>query len=654
MVVDPVVAFSRRITLAALLLSLVLLPLAATPGYADDVPSGAQESLAKARAFLAKGDKRSLKKAWARMKKLRAQCVRSIDYWLFHLELTKAMGKDKAGQWADIEASEKANQGCPTFELLRARLEPDLYERQTHLEKAVEVAPKDMRPKLALIDHLLATDEEIEAEELVDELLEANPTHVGLLVRKGRVQLTGGYYNAAVTFVDEQLAKNPLAELFDLKAQAYLAIHREEGKDVLAAAHKASEQAVKLRPDGDFVATLALILERRGMLDKARDTVAKHHEARPSPLLAGLLGQYAFRTGDYARAAKAYAQSAATSERSAKGLVECHIRLGKKKAAVAALAGLAELGGEEAHRYAAFAYARIGKFTEANAHLAKLAEDEHQWTRMWIASTEGKVAKLKPYAEDLLADDGIQGEWFALYVTEALLRSAMGQNAVTGFQNRALRAQADAAAKMLAPDKAPDKAYDLKAKTIGLMRRIPSYYTSVCGTLFRATSQPQSSISMSGETLTFFYAVSGTADCATDSRRIWQFNRVLIQQGAETELLGEGDWAPVKEDYLAGVNHLLAGRHGDAAKSFDAAATGEPYWHRMKLFAAAAKALADPALRKQAGSDALASLLEYPDDLSGRWLALLVAEYAGVDIAAALAEYAKHSETHSDRDPSRL
>lgn len=654
MVVDPVVALSRRVTLAALLLSLILLPLAAAPGFADDVPSGAKESLAKARSYLAKGDKKSLKKAWTRMKKLRAQCARSIEYWLFHLELTKAMGKDKAERWADIEAAEKAHQGCPTFALLRARLEPDLYERQALLEKAVEIAPKDMRPKLALIDHLLATDEEIEAEELVDELLEAHPRDVGLLVRKGRVQLTGGYYNAAVTFVDEQIATNPLPELFDLKAQAFLAINQDEGKDVLAEAHEAAEKAVKLRPDGDFVATLALVLERRGMLDKARDTVAKHHEERPSPLLAGLLGQYAFRTGDYARAAKAYAQSAGTSVRSAKGLIECYIRLGKAKAAATALEGLVELGGEDAHRYGAVAYGRIGKFAEANALLAKLPEDEHEWPRMWVASTEGKVDKLKPYAEDLLADDSIQGEWFALYVTEALVRAAMGPNAVAGFRTRVRKANAAAAAKKLAPAKAPDKAYDLTAKTIGLMRRIPAYYTSVCGTLFRAAGLPEHSISVSGETLTLFYAVTGTADCAADSRRIWQFNRVIIKQGAETELLGEGDWAPVKEDYLAGVNHLLEGRPKDAAKSFDAAVVGEPYWHRMKLFAAAAKALADPALRKQAGSDALAAMLEYPDDLAGRWLALLVADYAGVDIAGALAEYATHSETHSDRDPSRL
>lgn len=654
---DPVTQVSRRVTVIALLLSLAMLPFATDVSFADDIPDSAQKSIAKVREYLASGEKKNLRKAWTRLKRLRPDCTRSIDFWELHLQVAKAMGKDDAKAWADIETAEKANQGCPTFELLRARVTTDMYERQEHLEKAVEIAPKDMRPKLALIDHLLATDEEIDAEELVDAILEKDPANAEALVRKGRVQMAGGYFNAAVTFVDEQVKTTPLPELFDLKAQAYLGIHQEQEKpEALEEAHKAATKAVGIRADAEFVSTLAQVLERQDKITEARDLVAKHFEASGEPLLAGLLGDYAFRTGDYVKAAKAFEKSAATSPRSAKGLVECHLRLGKEKDALRAVAFLSS---KDHASYKAIALGRLQKFAEARALLAELEDEDKKWTELWLHAAEGKPDAMKSFAEDLLGDDGLGGEWYTLYLIEALVRRGMGPNAVTGFRNQVRKALAATAAKKLAPAEAPEGGYDMSATTHGLMRRIPAYYVSVCGTRFRAAAAPQRSGEGNAETkkLKLFWAVHGVADCKADAHRVWRFNAVEAGAGGSVNLSDmdpKGDWAAVKEDYLQGCNHLVEGKPAAAVKCFDNALTVEPNWHRIKLFRAAALALADESQRKRAGEDALKAMKAFPDDLSGRYVALLIAAYGGVDIIGALSDYATHQETHSDRDLSRL
>ena len=649
MVVDPVVVLCRRVTCAALLLSLLLAPMAAAPVHADDVPETAQAAMAKARELLAAGDKKSLQKAWRRIEKLKPACTHSVDYWHFYLRLGEAMGKSAEALWADMEQVEKANPGCATFALLRARLTSDPYDKQEHLEKAVEAAPKDLRVKLRLIDHLLANDEEIDAEELVDEILEAKPDHIGALVRKGQVQLAGGYYNAALRFANEQIARAKRPEMFDLLAQAYMAIHDDEGKDVLADAHSAALEAVKLRADPAFVSTLAQVLEKRGKLDEARTTVQEHFDKSPSPLLAGLLGDYAFRTGAYEAAAKAFRRSALTSARSAKGLAACMTRLDKKPEAEAALRQLLAHDAKAHAAFAAYTYASLRKYDKALALLEGLEEEDAKWARGWILSLAGRPAAMKELVASYLEEDGVEGEWMLMFFTEALLRKAMGGNALNGFRFKYDKASSDAARKGIARPGLPERPQDLKANTLGLMKRVPTYVTAQCGQLFQPYGEPSSGFAMDEASLTFYYVMRGASTCPGDESRVWYFNRIVLTDRAEAELLGEGDWRVVKEEYLRGAKRMLGGDYKGAVKAFDALLKVEPYWHRIKLLRAAAEALSDPAKRKDAVSDARKAVADWPDDLLGRFLPVLMAAYAGVSYQVELQHYAVRAEALSRR-----
>lgn len=659
MVADPVVVASRRIVVLALLASILMLPLAASPGHADDIPEGAQESMAKAREYLDSGEKRNFRKAWNRIKKLRDECKHSVDYWDFYLQLGQAMGKDEAKLWAEIGQVEKTSPGCPSFELLRARRTNDMLKRQKHLEKAVQIAPEDMRPKLVLVDHLLAIDEEIDAEEIVDAILEKTPDHVGALVRKGRVQMSGEYFNAAIEFADEVLARKPLPEMHNLKAQAYLAMRESEGKDTLEDAHKAASEAVKLRADAGFVVTLARVLELQDKLAEARDLVTKHHEAAPSPLLSALLGDYAFRTGDYKKAAAVFKRTAATSELSARAYATALFRLGEYKDAAQALESVLARSTESGRRMAANLYAIMGRFDQAEAALAGLEGEDADWSRMYVACLAGKPEAFAAKAKEMAEEDSLVAEWHLMYYAEALVVKAMGEKSQDALRELMRKARAQVGAAKVPTAEPPEKAYELEAKTAGYMRRVPAYYTSICGNVFAPGNLERGGDASQDDAgnvkLKLFMRIPGIdTKCRRDRVREWRFNPIEVAQGASIQLPGTEDWGPVKEDFLEGCAKLVGGEHGAAVGAFDKALVGEPGWHRVKLLRSVALALSDPAQRKTAAEDALAAVEDWPGDHLGRELAIRLAHWAGQDVSKAATSYLTHAEAHADRDLNAL
>jgi len=275
------------------------------------------------------------------------------------------------------------------------------------------------------------------------------------------------------------------------------------------------------------------------------------------------------------------------------------------------------------------------------------------WVELYVSAYAGTPERIAAAAANMAEDDSLAAEWYLLNFARALVAKGMGGNAAKTYRTLMRKAQAKAGKAKVATATPPTEAYEMKAKTGGYMRRVPAYFTSVCGHVFQpGRLEPGGAATQEGGDMKlriFLSIKGGDGACPTDRVREWHFNSAAVKQGASIKLPDSGNWAPIKEDYLEGSAKLVAGEAAAAVVAFDKALAGEPGWHRVKLMRAVALALSDPSQRGTAAAAALAAVADWPEDYGARELALAVAHWGGTDVTAAAEAYCVHREAHRIR-----
>ncbi len=638
----------RLAIIPVLLLLLTALPWAPDAG-ADDVPEAGRKAYDQALEYVAAGGTKSLKKAFSALSRIKDKAPRSVDYWQLYVQVSRALKKPEKTIWTIIGKREAKYPTCPSFDLLRARLETDPEKKREHVQKATEKAPELPGPKLMLAELYLADEDPDEASEIIEAVLEEHPDNDKAIVLKGHVELGGGYNGEALSYADEQLKKKDLPALHHLKARAYIGLHEENDSDVLEEALKCAEKAVAGESNDTFVTTLAYIHSKLGNVGAATDAVETQYKKSGSPEMAALLGSYAVRSGKYAAAVPALTSVAKQDKAAARLLAQAHARLGNAKDARAIMALL--LAGEsddDTRLLAARIEAWLGDPKAGLAHIQGVEMEGIQHARVALHARAGDLeaaGKLIDTARDdsdWSQRDDLTLRLMRVHVVKAMgaaapgaekkLRDALAKTAKAGFERPAIR-------------KEP---LEMKAKTQFLMVKAVTYFKSSGGVLFRFAGGPQPDVtSTDGKTIRLSHMVAGDAAGPPPERLFIRFNpkTLTTEGGAATIDLALADSDAPLAAYNEGMQALRDGKFAEAETAFAKSIEGEPHWHRAVLGKAVATGLSKPGERGAAAQEALQALKAWPDDHGARHLALLLAIWGGASVDSELAAYSKARES---------
>ncbi len=631
--------------------ALMLLP---GTSLADDVPENCRKKYDQAKELYAKGGEKNLKKAMSNLNKLRDKAATSVDFWEFYVRLGRLTGKKEESIWRSVGKREAANPTSPSFDLLRARFETDLEKQREFYDKALAKTPDALPIKLLIAENLIGQEEEVDAEEIVDAILETQPTNPRALVLKGEIQIIGGYAQTAIDFAEEQLGANNLPGLHDLRARALLQLIEDgEAKDdALQEAGKSADAAVKGRAEPAFVLTKARILNMQSEQDKAAKLLKEHFEKTGSPLLAGMLGELAFRTGDYKTAVKVLGANAKTDLVAAKAVAMSHARLGNKKDAGAALATVLSLDANQ-KAFAAWVHSRLGDFAQAKTAAAGL-EKGAGW-RAYLAANTGDAATVLKEAGDSLKDGGPSAETFMLFYLQGQLMMKLGAKA-GAVRGQFIKGRHAAAKKGIPGAKVPDFQVPRKANSIGFMARVVTYTKSICGNNFRPAGRWTPIVpTQVGGKQALGSGFIGTADCNEDPQRAFAFNAQVIEGGGSITISQpNGDFDAAVTGLKEAGTALAAGDYKKAVEGFDKALAVEAEWHRVKVMREVSRALASESDLADAAMPAGEAALKEPDDFLSRRLAWLLQLWAGEDVSGKLKAFLDAVEQYSERRMTKL
>ena len=633
-----------------LLLLLVALP-PAPLAHGDDVPEAGRKEYDKAIEYVAAGGAKNLKKAFSALSRIKDKAPRSVDYWYLYVKVSRELNKPEKTIWSIVGKREAKFPKCPSFDLLRARLESDPEKKREHVQKAAEKAPDLPGPKLMLAEMFLADDDPDEASEIIDAVLEKHPDNEKAMVLKGHVELAGGYHGAALEYANEQLKKKDLPALHHLKARAYVGMHEENDSDVLQEALGCAKKAVEGASEDAFVATLAYIHNKLGDVAAATNAVEAQYKKSGSPEMAALLGGYAVRSGRYAAAVPALASVAARDADAARLLVQAYARLGNAKKARAALVGLLEKeSGVETKLLAANIEGHFGSPKAGLGHLEGVDDDTAIRPRVFLHIAAGEHDAAMAIVDKLRDDDDWSShDSLSLMVMHAHLAKGMG-GAAAGARGKLRQAQVKAAKAGFDRPAVRKKPLEMEAKTQFLMQKAVTYFRSSQGESFEFAGGPQPDVSSTdGSTITLSHLVAGDAKGPPAERLFIRFNaRTLKSEGGNTTIdLTLADGAPALAAYNEGMQALRDGKYTEAAASFAKTVEAEPHWHRAVLGKAVATSLATPGERGAVAKEALKALRAWPDDFGARYVALLMAAWSGSASEGALADYGKARESYT-------
>ncbi len=639
----------RWIGMALLFLgALMLLP---GTSMADDVPESCRKKYDQAKELFAKGGEKNLKKAMSNLNKLRDKAATSVDFWEFYVRLGRLTGKKEESIWRSVAKREEANPTSPAYDLLRARLEGDLEKQREHLDKALEKQPDSLPIKLLIAENLLGQEEEVDAEEIVDAILEAQPANPRALILKGEIQIMGGYAQTAIDFAEEHLGSKDLPGLHDLKARALLQLIADgEAKDnALEEAGKSADAAVSGRPDPAFVLTKAKILNMQAKPAKAATLLKTHYDKTGSSLLAGMLGELAFRTGDYETAISVLAGNAKTDLVAAKAVAMAHARLGNGKDALAALDAVLAKDAEQ-KAFATWIHTTLGDFATAKTTAAGLEKGEG-W-RAYIAANAGDAATVLAEVGDELKKGSRPAEDYMLYYLHAQLLMKLGAKAEEARKGLVAARQA-AAKKVIASAEVPEHEPVRTAETIPYMARVVTYRKSVCGSPFRPAGRAQPMATQMDGKPAIGIGFWGRSDCRDDPQRAFVFN-AKVMEGSVTIQLGGGDFGPAQEALEAAGTALAGGDYKKAMEELDKVLAVEKEWARVRVMREVCRALATEGDLADAAMSAAEVAAKEPDDFLARQVGLLVQMWAGTDVASERTALAEAMEQYAERRMTKL
>jgi len=178
----------QRTIMSGLALFLGLLLFLPATARAGDVNAEVQAAYTAGRGLFAKADRGSYERAFGVLDTRKDEALGSIDYWTLYARVWLALEKGTDALWTGVVAERQAlNEASPVFDLVRARVATKPDERRRWIGAARKRAPDDVRASVALAVFLLDQEEEDEADELLDKILETHPACEGALLAKARL-----------------------------------------------------------------------------------------------------------------------------------------------------------------------------------------------------------------------------------------------------------------------------------------------------------------------------------------------------------------------------------------------------------------------------------------------------------------------------------
>lgn len=616
-------------------LALLLLPASAG---ADDVNAEVRSAYEAGQGLLGKGDRSSLERAFRLLDTRKDEALGSVDYWELYARVWLGLDKGKAALEALFAERQARDDTSAVWDLVRARLATETGARRKALEAARKRNKKDLRAKVAMAVLLLDENEEDEADELLDEILDEDEAYTGALLAKARLALSDGLPDEAIEYLDRGIEKAPCAALYYMKAKSYQRQAKTKS-DVLGAALDAAARALGMEPTPKHIELYDELLKATGDAAIATKALKEHFGRTQHPLLGAMLAESAFKAGDYEAALMGLGVGDASDLATVKALAEAHARLGhqdKAQRQARRVVDMDSLG----RLFAARIDLWLGEADAAKRRLGTLADDEAKRIRANAHAWAGEADAVKQLVAKDARSGSRSGEELLVAWFQARLFAKIGASKADTLRKLMLAARFKAASKPV-PQGGHWSTDIGKAKTEGWPNRAVTWFRAPCGVFFSAGSRGSSSSINIGDNreFTLSRSISGEADCGGAKQRgSFTYNAKTVKtkngQPPWVELLNPdaeklGDIKPAEKAFGEACAAWIDGKQ-DAAESACARALKiEPHWSRITVLRAIARALASDADLRAEAKEATEAVALWTDDFELRRAVIVLRAWAG-------------------------
>jgi len=616
----------------------VLVLLTTVPAaVADDVNDDVRAAYDAGCGLLAKGDRGSLERAFALLDVRKDEALGSVDYWVLYARVWRGLEKDASALEQAFAERQARDETSPVFDLVRARLAKDAGARRKLLDSAVARGAQDLRAKVALADFLLDAKEEDEADELLDEILDADATCEGALLAKARLAISDGLPGEALQYLDRGIAKAPSAALYFMKAQS-LQRQAQDKPDVMEQALDAAARALGMEPSEAHIKLYDELLKESGDAATAAKALKEHFARTKHPLLGAMLAESAFKAGDYEGAVMGLGAGDGSDLATLKGLAVAYARLGNRSEAQKHARKVIDMD-SQGRLFAARIDLYLGDTEGVKQRLGALADGDAKRLRALAHAWAGEADAVKALVGAQARDGSRDGEEMLVAWFEARLLEKLGAGKADTMRKTMLAARFAAAANPLAQDAHWGTELG-EAKTGGWPARAVTWFRAPCGVFFRAGGTgSSSSINIGGGDYTLSRSISGEARCgAADQTGSFNYNSKKFKTTDGQPPWGElfrnhdedlADFAPAEKAFAEASAAWLDGRDEDAEGACARALKIEPNWSRLKVLRSLARALGSGADRRADAKEAKEAVATWTDDFELRRCVILLRAWAG-------------------------
>lgn len=657
---------------AAWALALALL-LGLAGGAGAEEEAAVEAAVKDARALLALEEEGVAARALERLDAARPEARESFEFWELYLRAWLAAGRSPESFFEHgLKPEDGAGADATIGALLKARRAADAAARRAILEAAARRAPRGLPLRLRLIRELIGAEAYVDAEDLLDAVLEAHPGLEEAVTLKGELLLEDGMASRVVDLAEQGLERGVTAGLLALKSRALKVMARHAGtppeqERLRTSARQAAEEAVERDPRPAHVLLLADLLDEAGEADAARTLVERHFKERGAPELGLRLAHDALAAGDYAAAVRGLAPAALDHRAAARALAVAHARLGQAEAARRAVAQVLTHD-PDAVALAAEVELALGDWQAALARLGERDDPAARAVRVRALAFGAQPEPLAALAGDAAREGRREGEEVVLALLEARALRALGPKA-DGLRRTLVEGRAAAGRMRPARPESGSPGFKPQARTEGFALRVPTYVRAVSGCFFRPRATRlffRMHLEVVGEGQFSFsrrHVLACGSDCEVEPERDFAFEGLEVAGApapdADEEEAEEepryADFAPAAAAFARGCQAVIDGDLAAAAAAMDEVLAIEPHFGRAALIRAAARLLpgtGDPLPQAVEVRDRLRA---WPDDFDARRLGVILRTLAGDGtVAAEIAALCEREAQYCERRIAHL
>jgi tetratricopeptide (TPR) repeat protein len=495
-----------------------------------------------------------------------------------------------------------------------------------------------LRAKVAMAVLLLDEEEEDEADELLDEILDEDATCTGALLAKARLALSDGLPGEAIEYLDRGIKQAPNAALYYMKAKSL----QRQAKDkpaLMEPALDAAARALGMEPTPEHIKLYDELLKETGDAATATKALKEHFGRTQHPLLGAMLAESAFKAGDYEAALMGLGIGDSSDLATVKALAEANARLGKADLAqrhARRVVDMDSLG----RLFAARIDLWLGAADDAKKRLGSLADEDAKRIRAYAHAWAGEADAAKQLVAKDARDGNRAGEELLIAWFQARLFEKLGASKADTLRKLMLAARFKAASKPVA--QGGHWSTDIgKAKTEGWPSRAVTWFRAPCGVFFRAGPRGSSSSINIGDNqeFTLSRSISGEADCGGAKQSgSFTYNAKTVKtkngQPPWVELLNPdtqklADLKPAEKAFAEACAAWIDGKQDAAESACLEALKIEPNWSRITVLRAIARSLFSEADLRADAKEAMEAVALWTDDFELRRAVIVLRAWAG-------------------------